>query len=634
MKIHNNNQIHILPENLVNQIAAGEVIERPASAIKELVDNSIDAGATQIQIQIISSDGRSFRITDNGIGIPENQIELAFTKHATSKLSSLEDLTRLQTKGFRGEALASINSVAEVICITKSIHSDSAIKAFFDKDGKFNKIPVAMTKGTCFEVGNLFSNTPVRLKFLKKPETELKAIEEIIREIAIAHEDISFDLEIKSKQIFRTSGSGDWQQTVKEIFQESIDFKYLEIIREQEPVMELRGLIAPTSECRSDSKAIITLVNRRPIQCQIMRKAIKSVYQPYIPSGKYPRLILSLTLSMEQIDINVHPTKREIRYASPNLVYQLVQNSLEKHLIIASSRLSTSDNNENNNEQIPFKEQFHKQYSNDYQPQTKYEKNNIEKSEEREPYFEKLLEEENKSEISEINNKNEFKHILHVSSLTLKKENKAENKRHRADIGNSTDFCLQNTEFLLSGQINGPKWIREQYLDLLSQWLNSIENNWDKFNEQERTNQIQIFPFNVTLNEKSRPKISQNVLESIWEKDNWRCVYCGKHLIHPKVIKENLKNATEDWIQKLGSHNQIIKTHLYREHQASFDHYFPYSNNPSLNRQEDNLYASCRACNQAKSNSKNYDKWQPKRYEASVDSIEIGKALFLRGQII
>jgi DNA mismatch repair protein MutL len=655
-------QIKILPEQLVNQIAAGEVIERPASAIKELIDNAIDAGADNIQVQIISADGRSFRITDNGIGIPEDQIELAFTKHATSKLSSLDDLTKLQTKGFRGEALASINAVADVICFTKHIHSETAIKAYFNTQGELIKSPAALSEGTSFEVNNLFGYTPVRLKFLKRSETELRAIEEIVRELAIAHSHISFDLEIKGKQIFKTSGSNDWEQTVREVLQESISFKYLEVVKEQEPIMELKGLVAPLSEARSDSKSIITLVNQRPIQCQIMRKAIKSVYQPFLPTGKYPKLILSLTLPMDQIDINVHPTKREIRYASPGEVYKLVQSALEKHLIISSSQIKPLTNSSNEaldinlvgNENQQRVSEFNQiNFANQNSSRSDFPQNDFKStfsnSKERPTSSledilgigeNKLTNTDNlninQTDLPSINSK---ERILQISSLELTKTNNAsDNKSYRAEIGNSTDFCIQADNLSVSGQIGGPKWIRDRYLSSLSNWLNSVDQDWNNFNDNDNAKQIRVFPgqepakSNINkLNQ--RPKINKVLLEEIWQRDGWRCVYCGKHLIHPHTAKLALRSAPEDWIQRIGSNNKLIKTHLFREHQATYDHYFPHSHNPSLSRQEDNLFACCKACNQEKSNSTNYHKWQPKQFESWISPLTIGSHNFVAGKL-
>jgi hypothetical protein len=234
--------------------------------------------------------------------------------------------------------------------------------------------------------------------------------------------------------------------------------------------------------------------------------------------------------------------------------------------------------------------------------------------------------------------------ILQISSLELTRINKTlANKSYRAEIGNSTDFCIQADNLSVSGQIGGPKWIRDRYLGSLSSWLNSIDQDWDSFNDNDNTKQIRVFPSqdakSANLNKgnynqkKSRPKINKALLEKIWQKNGWRCVYCGKHLIHPDAAKESVRSAPEDWVQRIGSNNKLIKTHLFREHQATYDHYFPHSHNPSLSRQEDNLHACCRSCNQEKSNSINYHKWQPKQFEPWVNPEQIGSKYFVAGRL-
>jgi DNA mismatch repair protein MutL len=629
-----NSHIKKLPANLVCQIAAGEVVERPSSAVKELIDNSIDAGAKNIQVQILSNDGRSFRVTDDGSGIHPDDIELAFSDHATSKIQSFEDLSNLITKGFRGEALSSIASVAEVTCFTKHHSTNMALKAFVDKEGKIHKSPAAFARGTSFEIRNLFGSLPVRLKFLKRPETEIQAIQDVVKEAAIAHPEISFEFQNKDKVTLKTSGSGSWEQTVKEVLQEKINFKYLEVVREEEPIIELRGLIAPLTEARSDSKAIVTLVNQRPIQCDIMRKAIRAVYQGFLPAGKYPRIILSLSLPPGQIDVNVHPNKKEIRYAAPNVVFQLVQNALEKHLILNANLNS-----------LPKSLLEHAQESSIQHPP---DSNSTRTTFEREPLqvkvnfptqLEQNLQERPPSEVihkdkeelifSSANNSSQEAdtNILQISELELKKHpsSKSDNS-YKAERGNSTDFCLRSGSFSISGQVSGPQWIRSKYLESLFQLVLTVDLEWDA--KQKQTEQIQVFPAMQTR----RPKVSNIILEEVWERDGWRCVYCGKYLLHPQLVKQAMRQDPESWVNRLGSNNQLVKTHLLREHQATYDHYLPYSHNPSLAQQKDNLHACCRACNQAKSNSTDQLKWQTKKFDSwTSKEVILGKLSFTGG---
>ncbi|MDJ0626307.1 MAG: DNA mismatch repair endonuclease MutL [Candidatus Caenarcaniphilales bacterium] len=677
------NKITKLSSQIVNQIAAGEVVERPASAIKELVENSIDADATQIQVQVISNDGRSFRVIDNGSGINEEDLELAFSPHATSKIKDLRDLDALETMGFRGEALASISAVSRVTCTSKTSSSENAVKAQFNDQSELIKSPAAFSKGTCFEVRDLFWNVPARLKFLKRPETEMQAIHDVIRELAIANPEIGFELEAKGKKILKSTGSGDWQLSVKEAFQESINFQYLEITREEEPIMQLRGLIAPLSQARSDKRAIISFVNNRVVKCEIIQKAIRAVYKGFLPSGKYPRIILSLTLPSNEVDVNVHPTKKEVRYIKPQIVYQLIQNSLEKHLILQSNSkindsandLTSENENENSSSQLYVdtvapqndiissqdkeslekfekqdekKEKFQlaekaeelgiKQFTLDKLDETELSKNLI-NAQESTNYQErnqlKGSKEINQAQTplpSEVKNQDigQLKHILKIGEMELRKsELKESNQSHKSDRGNSSDFTLNSGQFQISGQLNGPKWIREKFLETFSQFLLAVDLEWDSHQENFEQQNVIRAP-NSTINK--RPKIHLSKLEEIWKRDGWRCVYCGKYLLHPTLAKNALRDDPESWIQRLSKGNRLIKTHLLREHQASYDHLLPHSHNPSLSSNLDNLHACCRACNQEKSNSNNPLKWKPQNFEPWQEyEVKIGNLSFKGG---
>ncbi len=660
-------QIKKLDFRTINQIAAGEVIERPASAIKELIDNSIDAGSTNIQIEILSKDGRSFRVIDNGLGIEEDDIELAFSPHATSKIQSINDLNELMTKGFRGEALASISSVSKMTCLTKNQKSEHGLKATFDETNNLNKSVSSFSTGTSFEVRDLFFNVPVRLKFLKRPETELQLISDMVREMAIAHPEIKFELINAGKKILQTSGSGDWELTVRELFEEKSHFKYLEIIREEEPLLELKGLVAPLSEARSDMRSIITIVNKRPIRCDIMRKAIRKVYQGFLPAGKYPRIILSLSLNPQQIDINVHPTKREIRYSSPQSVYLLVLQALEKHLLIQSN-LNPGENTVLLEDQTNYPEKVQVNFEN-------YKKDlskglPAKKSYYEEPNYEapgEVLENKNQNTNEIISQNPEEKKVSAASlaaferklqteiipqaekmekaeaefeqekntefsfnlNLQLRQANFSDLKELKQDRANSTDFTLQQGFWLASGQITGDKNLRQNYLHNLNTWLKSVSvQNKQEVEQQELLEHKPIF-----TNQK-RPQLPITALEEIWQRDNWACVYCSKNLLHPKTVKVALHKDPDSWISRLGNDNKLIKTSIFREHQASYDHYLPYIYNMSLATQKDNLFASCRSCNQAKSNSQDQNKWQPKPQKAKNTEIQIGNLFFKAGKLI
>lgn len=201
------NRIHILPPHVVNRIAAGEVVERPASVIKELVENALDAGATRIDVSA-SAGGRTLRVADNGCGMSAEDAKMAFYNHATSKITEESDLSRIDTLGFRGEALASIAAIAKVTCMTRPVQATTGVKVIVDTLGEPQLSETGCAPGTIFEVTDLFYNTPARLKFLKRPQTELGHIEEVVQYLALSHPEIQFSLTLNEQQAFKTRGSG------------------------------------------------------------------------------------------------------------------------------------------------------------------------------------------------------------------------------------------------------------------------------------------------------------------------------------------------------------------------------------------------------------------------------------------
>ncbi len=324
-------RIKLLPENLINQIAAGEVIERPASVVKELVENSVDAGAKKIEVEI-SNGVRNIRIADNGHGIHKDDIKMAFSRHATSKINAQKDLWNINTLGFRGEALASIISVAKVICITKTADEEIGLKAEC-KDSEIKVSQTGCAVGTIMEIEDLFYNIPARLKFLKQTQTELSNITEIIQNIAISHPEVAVNLINKKHSIVKTTGSSDIKTTVGEIYSKELVKELLEIGFEDEQAgLKINGLVSNPSFTRSSKKSVYVFVNGRTVKCPIISKAIDTVYKDLIPSGKYPFAVLNITIPANEIDVNVHPAKREIKYTKPNLIFNFVYSAIKSSL--------------------------------------------------------------------------------------------------------------------------------------------------------------------------------------------------------------------------------------------------------------------------------------------------------------
>lgn len=320
-------RINLLDKNTINQIAAGEVIERPASVVKELVENSIDAGATKIEIAI-SNDCRNIRVADDGSGIHPDDIELAFVKHATSKISNDKDLYDVKSLGFRGEALASIISISRLCAISRTKDYDYGFKVECE-NSEVKKSQIGCAVGTVMEVKDLFYNLPVRLKFLKNPSTEFSYIAEITQLIALSNPNVSIVLKNNGSESFRTSGSNDLKTAICEVYTNSFVDK-LRLVKKTDVLssMKISGFAATPDFTRSSRKSIITFLNGRVVKCQILAKAIETAYKSMLLTKRYPFVVVNLELPTTDVDVNVHPQKKEVRYRAPNQVFQFVMSAI------------------------------------------------------------------------------------------------------------------------------------------------------------------------------------------------------------------------------------------------------------------------------------------------------------------
>ncbi len=347
------NRIKQLPTNLVNQIAAGEVIERPASVVKELVENSIDAGAKRIEISI-SNACRNIRIADNGSGIHPDDIQLAFTKHATSKLKDEESLFNIQTLGFRGEALASIISIAKVTCTTRTKDFEYGTKVESENSiVKTSKTGCAI--GTIMEVNELFFNQPARLKFLKSEKTEFSYIQELVQSLAIANPSIAFILKNSGSMVINTTQNADLLTRITQIYSHNIINEIKEVNKSDDITgIHLYGYVSTPDFTRSSKKSIYTFVNSRIVKCPVLAKAIDAAYKNMLPIGRYPFAVLNLEINPEEIDVNVHPQKREIRYKNTNQIFNFVQSAVGYALTSAIQAQTPFPQKEEKSEPLPF----------------------------------------------------------------------------------------------------------------------------------------------------------------------------------------------------------------------------------------------------------------------------------------
>ena len=320
-------RIKQLSKHLINQIAAGEVIERPASVVKELVENSVDAGASKISVEI-SNECRDIRVADNGSGIHPDDIMLAFSKHATSKISTDEDLFAIDTLGFRGEALASIISIAKVTCTTRTKDFETGTKVKCE-NSEVKKVETGCAVGTIMEVRDLFYNIPARLKFLKNPNTEFSYIQELVQSIAISHPQVSFELKKNGKTVLKTSGNNELKHALKELFSNSITDNLKEVMKTDELAdLKISGYVSTPDFTRSSKKDYHIYINSRTVKCPVFMKAIDTAYKNLMANGKYPFVVLNLEIPAADVDVNVHPTKKEVRYKNTNQIFNFIMSGI------------------------------------------------------------------------------------------------------------------------------------------------------------------------------------------------------------------------------------------------------------------------------------------------------------------
>ncbi len=315
-----------LNEEIIGKIAAGEVVESPASAIKELVENSLDAGSTCVTVEIRDGGISYLRVTDNGKGIPNRDVRLAFERHATSKIRKSEDLFNLHTLGFRGEALASIAAVSKLVLTTRHASEENGTRAI-NEGGVFKSITEAASpQGTTIVARDLFYNTPVRLKFLKKPVTEAARVSEVIARMILAHPDISFRLIHNNKQIYSSSGNGDLRSAVFCLYGRETANAMIPV--KSEGAVSVIGLVGVGLQARSNRARQTFIVNGRTIRSPLLTQALEDGCRERVTIGHYPICVLNVQMPVSMVDVNVHPNKLEVRFSDENLIYQNVKGAI------------------------------------------------------------------------------------------------------------------------------------------------------------------------------------------------------------------------------------------------------------------------------------------------------------------
>lgn len=323
--------IQILDQDTINQIAAGEVVERPASVVKELMENAIDAGATAVTVEIRQGGIGFIRITDNGCGIPKEELPLAFLRHSTSKIHSAADLLTVASLGFRGEALSSIAAVSQVELITKTTDSLTGSRYRIEGGEEKGLEEVGAPEGTTFISRNLFFNTPARRKFLKTETTEAGHVADLVEKIALSHPEISIRLIVNNQNRLHTSGNHNLKDIIYTIYGREIAGNLLSVSEEREG-MRISGFIGKPVIARGNRNFENYFINGRYIKSRLISKAIEDGYKSYMMQHKYPFTLLHFTIEPELIDVNVHPSKMELRFKDGEAVYQMVYHAVTSAL--------------------------------------------------------------------------------------------------------------------------------------------------------------------------------------------------------------------------------------------------------------------------------------------------------------
>ena len=317
-------RIQLLSDEVVGKIAAGEVVERPSAAIKEMVENSLDAGATAVTVEIRDGGVSYFRVTDNGSGIDQSEIRMAFERHATSKITRTDDLFAIRTLGFRGEALASIAAVAKVTCTTRTRKDASGVKVV-NEGGRITSIEeAACPEGTSFVVRDLFYNTPVRLKFLKKPVTEAGYVSDLMMRLILSRPDVSFRYISQGKTLYHSAGDGKLQSAVFSIYGKELLRSMREVEGHQGGVL-LKGFVGVGDAGRANRGHQSFFINGRYMRSALLSAAVEAACRERVLAGKYPTCVLHLTMPFETVDVNVHPNKLEVRFQNEQAVAEAVE---------------------------------------------------------------------------------------------------------------------------------------------------------------------------------------------------------------------------------------------------------------------------------------------------------------------
>jgi DNA mismatch repair protein MutL len=325
--------IKVLPQEVASKIAAGEVVERPESVVKELIENALDASGDRIQIKIEKGGKKLIEVVDNGCGIPSNEVPLIIERHSTSKLFEIEDLFALESLGFRGEALTSIAAVSRMEVVTRTEEEGVATRLRIEGGRAYAPQPIGAPIGTAVRVRDLFYNLPARLKFLKTENTERRRIQTLVSRYALAYPNVSFHLNVEGKNVLHTAGNGQRREVLANIFGLEIAKELIAIPQPLEGPIEVEGFVSPPSIHRRTRREITFFVQGRWIHDQSLSAAVIQAYHGLLMVGRYPMAVILLRMPSQYVDVNVHPAKAEVRFQDPQRIFTVVQRAIRGTLL-------------------------------------------------------------------------------------------------------------------------------------------------------------------------------------------------------------------------------------------------------------------------------------------------------------
>lgn len=505
--------INLLPSEIYNKISAGEVVERPASVVKELVENSIDGGATRISVEVFGGGIDKIVVSDNGCGISPDDLEKAFMPHATSKISKEEDLFTIASLGFRGEALSSISAVSKVEVFSKTEDNDFGTKLKIEGGNFGEKHEIGFENGTRIVVSNLFYNTPARLKFLKKPKSEEGEITNLIAKMIMANPQISFRYCADDKVIYNTFGNGLAEAMYIIYGKETYD-NLLEVNYERDGI-SVFGYIARPTFCKPNRTYQTIFVNGRVVSNYMISAAVQDALEGYIMKGKFPLFALNLTLPYDGVDVNVHPSKQEVKFEYPNKIYSIVNNAIFKAVANANYVQKAEEKEEIIPEKNNEKDQLFKIISdlnkNNSEIEFKSSDNLLSKI-----FYEKYLKNENLENNNTENNEkkeNKFENFQ-FEEVEIKSEEK-EKENSEEIVQNKIEEVFENYKLIGVAFETYILVEKENNLLIIDQHAAHERQLFDKFKSEIEQNEIPsqqlLVPYILSTNQKETEFLEENI---------------------------------------------------------------------------------------------------------------------------